>query len=216
MTQSDWKDIAGTFPSTISIVAALIAGCCLIAGFVLVYRRYGGKGRFGVKEAGNAQIETAADIAFIGQQGRFWIVELTAILNNKGPTQHKIHEFWFQLDAIDAGDPIDVSKKWGGQVNFGTEVAKASFIPRGYSYCVIGPSVSARYSYVARVPESASFLALRCWLNYGRGFSNWVDKTVQVPKTAARLDKRYDRMPFASGALQPDPSGSDAARTLAG
>jgi len=138
MTLSDWKDIAGNFQSAVAPPPnMLVAGLCvivLVAG-ILAYRRYR------AKESSYAHIETALEISFLGQHDSFWIVELKAILNNKGNVQRRIHKFRFDLNAIHADDPIDANTR--GQVNFTNEIAKGSFVPRGYAYCVIGPTVTA-------------------------------------------------------------------------
>ena len=207
MTLPDWKDIAGIFQSTATPPAVLVAGLCLavIVGGLLAYRRYR------AKQNSYAHIETSAEISFLGQQDNFWIVELRVILNNKGKAQHKIHKFRFDLNAIGADDPIDASKKGGGRVNFGNEIAKGSFVPRGYAYCVIGPAVTATYTYVARVPQWATFLMLHCRFDYNPGFSHWMEKAVQVPKSTALLDQRHDDAQFADSSLQPGrSSGANA------
>ena len=100
MTLADWKDITAIFQSTITPLA-------LIFGGIWAYRRYV------VEESNFSHIETSADVSFIGQQRDFWIVELVAILNNKGRVQHKIEKFTFDLNAIYSGEPIDVSDEWG-------------------------------------------------------------------------------------------------------
>lgn len=186
-------------------------GLAVIVGGIMAYRLV--SRRYGARESDRAHIESSAEISFIGQQDGFWIVELKAILKNNGTAQHKVHKFWFELNAISADDPIDVSKKWGGQVNFGNEVAKGSFIPRGYSYCVIGPSVTASYSYVARVPQWASFLILHCWFDYDPGFSHWLEKTVQVPASTAPREKRHQDAPFAAFSIQPGRSAGATSPT---
>jgi hypothetical protein len=208
MTLPDWKDIAGIFPSTAPPPPTmLVAGFCLlvIVGALLAYRRHR------AKQSSYADIETSAEISFLGQQDNFWIVELKAILNNKGKAQRKIHKFRFDLHAIDADDPIEASKKSGGRVNFANEIAKGSFVPRGYAYCVVGPSVKATYCYVARVPESATFLILHCRFDYNPSFSHSMEKAVQVPRSTALLDQRDDDAQFAGSSLQPGRSpGADA------
>lgn len=203
MTLPDWKDAIDVSRPFIAPLATFAAGFCLavMVGGILAYRL--ASRRYSVRESEQAHIETTAEISFIGRQDEFWIVELKAILSNKGKVQHKIQKFWFELDAIHADDPIDVSKKWGGQVNFGNQIAKGSFIPRGYSYCVVGPSVTATYTYVARVPEWATFLVLHCWFTYDPDFSNWIEKTVQVPTSTALPRTRDADAPFAASTIQP-------------
>jgi hypothetical protein len=203
MTPANWNTIAAIFPTADSTLAVPVAGVCLavLIGGLLAYRRYR------ARESTYAHIETSAEISFVGQQDNFWIVELKAILNNKGKVQRRIHGFRFNLNAIHADDAIDVSKKWGGQVNFANEIAKGSFVPPGYAYCVVGPSVTATYSYVARVPQWATFLVLHCWFDYNPGFSHWIEKAVQVPTSAARPDSRSEDSPFTTSSttssLQP-------------
>jgi hypothetical protein len=199
MTPPSWNPVGTILPITDSPLAVPVAGLCLAAIVVglLAYRRYR------AKESSYAHIETSAEILFIGQQDNFWIVELKAILNNKGKLQRRIHGFRFDLNAIHADDAIEVSKKWGGQVNFANEIAKGSFVPPGYAYCVVGPSVTATYSYVARVPHWATFLVLHCWFDYNPGFSHWFEKAVQVPPSTALVEKRYQDAPLVGNSIQP-------------
>ncbi|WP_426524157.1 hypothetical protein [Bradyrhizobium sp. McL0615] len=175
MLLADWKNLAAIFQSIVTPLALVIGGWW-------AYRRYI------VEESNFPHIETSAEISLIGQQGDFWIVELVAVLNNKGKVQHKIEKFAFDLNALYENDPIDVSKKWAGQINFPHEIAKGSFIPKSFQYFVVGPSVTARYSYIARVPASATYLILHCSFDYadGRGFSHTMEKTIQVPAHVAR------------------------------
>ena len=206
MRLSDWKDIAGNFQSVITpLPSELVAGLCvvLLVGAWLAYRRYR------AMESSYAHIETALDISFLGQQGSFWIVELKAILSNRGAVQRRIHKFRFDLNAIHADDPIDASTR--GQVNFTNEIAKGSFVPRGYAYCVVGPTVTATYTYVARVPEAATFLILHCWFDYNPGFSHLMKKAVQVPKSTALLERINAEAQFAESSIQPRVSAGSGA-----
>lgn len=169
-TLVELKDLAAIFQSVATPVA-------LIGGGIWAYHRY-------IVEAANyPHLETSAEIVFIGQQADFWIVELLAILENKGKVQHKIQKFGFDLNALYSGDKAQISKKWGGQVNFPHEVAKGSLIPRDFAYFVVGPGVRAKYSHIARVPKTATFVILHCWFEYSdnRGFSHTMEKTARVP-----------------------------------
>jgi hypothetical protein len=217
MTLPDWNDIARIFQSTVTPIAAApaalpVAGLCLaaIVGGLLAYR-WGYRTahrRYGTRESDYPQIESSMEISFIGQQDHYWIVELKAVLNNKGKVPHKVHKFRFDLDALYADDPVDVGKKWAGQVNFNNEIAKGSFIPKGYAYCVVGPSVASTYSYVARVPDWATFLIFHCWFDYGPGFSHWMRKAVQVPKSTTTLEKPDAAASFAGSSIQPGRSSA--------
>lgn len=216
MTLPDLKDFAEISRPMAAPLATFLAGFCLavIVGGLLAYRL--ASRRKDAKGSERADIQSSADVSFLGRQDGFWIVELKAVLTNKSRVQRKVEKFWFNLNAIHADDPIEVSKKWDGQVDFGNEVAKGSFVPKGYAYCVIGPSITATYSYVARVPEWATFLILHCWFDYDPGFSQWMEKAVQVP-TSTALPKAgygagYGKAQFASPALQPDSSSGAPTR----
>ncbi|MCA1432801.1 hypothetical protein I6F33_07400 [Bradyrhizobium sp. BRP20] len=158
------------------LIQHVITPGALIVGGIWAYRRYI------VEESNYPHIETSAEISFIGQQGDVWIVEVIAVLTNKGKVPHKVQKFGFDLAAIYADEIVDVSKKHDGQVNFPHRVAKASFLG-DFEYYTVGPSLVAKYSYVARVPKKATFLILHCSFNYadGRGFSHSMEKTVRVP-----------------------------------
>lgn len=169
-TLAHFKDLTASFQSLITPLGLVIAGAW-------AYRRYV------FEEARYPHIESSAEIKFVSQQGDFWICELKAILENKGRVQHKIESFHFDLNALYEGDAVLKSQKWGGQVHFPHEIAKGSFKPESFSYFVIGPGVTAKYSYVARVPKEATTLLLHCWFSYtdGRGYSHSMETSVATP-----------------------------------
>lgn len=174
-TVANFKDIASIFQSLVTPIGLIVAG-------VWAYRRYV------LEDSRYPHIETSAEIEFIGRQGNFWIVELRAILVNKGKVQHKIEKFGFDLNAIYGGSSVGTSDDWGGQVDFPHKEARGSFLPKSFKYFVIGPSVTAKYSHIAKVPKKASFLILHCWFDYcdDRGFSHSMEKTVAVPTWDSR------------------------------
>jgi hypothetical protein len=137
---TDIKDLAAAFQSIATPIGLLVAG-------IWAYRKYV------LEESKYPHIQTSADIKFISRQEGHWICELAAILENKGKVQHRIYDLEFDLNALFEDDAVQTSTEWGGQALFPHEIAKGSFKPRGFSYFVIGPGVTARYSYVARPKE---------------------------------------------------------------
>lgn len=170
LTLADLKDVT-------SIVQSFVTALALIIGGVWAYRRYV------VEENRFPHIETSAEINFVGLHGDYWIVELRAVLNNKGKVQHKIAKFGFDLNALFSGDNVDPSSEWGGQINFPHEIAKGSLLPRSLKNFVIGPGVTAKYSFVTRVPRHAAYVLLHCWFDYcdGRGYRHAMESTARVP-----------------------------------
>ena len=174
-TLANFKDLASIFQSLIAPFGIIVAG-------VWAYRRYV------LEDSKYPHIETSAEIDFIGRQQDFWIVELKAVLVNRGRVQHKIDRFGFDLNSIYGGTSVKTSDEWGGQLDFPHKEAGGSFIPESFKYFVIGPSVTAKYSYVTKVPKKASFLILHCWFDYcdDRGFSHSMEKTVAVPTLSSK------------------------------
>ena len=175
---SSWT--LGHLKDLASIVQSLITPLALIAGGIWAYRRYV------VEESRFPHIETSAEINFVGIHGDYWIVELRAILNNKGKVQHKIEKFGFDLNALFSDDRVSPSPSWGGQIDFPHEIACGSLLPESFLYFVIGPGVTAKYSFVTRVPKHATHVILHCWFDYcdRRGYSHTMESTARVPEQA--------------------------------
>jgi hypothetical protein len=169
-TLAHLKDLA-------SIIQSLVTAFALVIGGIWAYRRYV------LEENRFAHVETSAEINFVGLHGEYWIAELKAVLNNKGKVQHKIKNFGFDLNALFSGENVNLAPKWGGQVNFPHEIAKGSLLPKSFRYFVIGPGVTAKYSFVTRVPKHASHVILHCWFEYSdrRGYSHTMETTARVP-----------------------------------
>jgi hypothetical protein len=169
-TISQTKDLATIIQSIVTPVGLMIGG-------VWAYRRYV------LEESNYPHLQTSAEINFVGLQGDYWIVELVAIIENKGKVPQRIKTFEFDLNALFHDETATIGKNWEGQVNFGHKLAAASFIPESFRYFVVGPNVTSRYSHVTRVTKDASFLILHCRFDYwdARRFSHAMEKTSKVP-----------------------------------
>jgi hypothetical protein len=193
MSIEDWKNAAATLQSGVTAFA-------LIAGGIWAYWRYIRN------EERYPNIEFSADLNFIGRQSEWWIVEVIAIIDNKGKVQHRMSEFKFDLNALQYGDPVETSSQWGNQVDFVRPIAEGSFLPERFRFFFIDPGVKAKYSYIARVPSQVSFLILHCWFNYSdpRKLSHTAEKAVRVPReegtagTSAGTDEEVKESPVAN------------------
>jgi len=113
----------------------------LAAGGIWVYWRY-------IRQHEKyPHIESSAEVIIIGEQDDSWIVELAAILENKGKAPHNIKNFDFDLNALMENDRVEVSEKWGGQVHFPNSITKGSFIPERAKYFFIDPQVNSPLIY---------------------------------------------------------------------
>ena len=171
MTLENFNHLAGSIESLATVVA-------LIVGGYWTYSRF-------IKQRENfAFIEFTVDLNFIGKQGEWWIVELIAYLENKGKVQHRFQDLSFDLEALFVNDPVDVEARFGGQAFFPHPLSRGPWIPEGQYF--IEPGLRAKYSYVARVPDRASFLILHgrfTYLNQPAWHS--AERTAQVPTTSS-------------------------------
>ena len=171
MSSQDFSNIASGLESVATILALLIGGYWTFTRFIKQRENY-------------AFIEFAVDIEFIGQQGDFWIVELVAILENKGKVQHSFRKLSFDLALMNATDSVRPSDKYGGQTLFPHENRPTAWIPDGLYF--IEPGVKAKYSYLTQIPAQATFVMLHGQFTY-ENQSAWhtAEKTRSVPKNTS-------------------------------
>lgn len=169
MTLGEFSDLASAGASIATVIALMI-------GAYWTYIRF-------IKQREDfAFVEFTVDFCFLGKQGGWWIVELIANLENKGKVVHEFRDLSFDLAALFGGDPVVEEQRFGGQAFFPHVLARGPWPPEDEYY--IEPGTRARYSYVARVPEAASFLML-----HGKFTYTYLDKkhwhkgkrTVKVP-----------------------------------
>jgi hypothetical protein len=168
-TSETFKNIAAALQSIATVISFVIGGLWVYRKYILQQEMY-------------PNIELLADINRIGSQGDWWILELIATIENKGKVQHKMEEFRFDLNGLFEDDDVKTSEEWGGQVNFPRRLAEGSFLPLKYGFFFIDPGTKAKYSYIARVPKTATFAILHCWFKYAdqRGYGHTAEKTLDL------------------------------------
>lgn len=168
-----FEQFAGGIESIVTVLAVLF-------GAIWAYRR------FVLQEERHPYITFSADINFICRQGKYWIVELISIIENKGKVPHRFKVFDFDLYALLPEDEVEVSEKYGGQAYFPHEIAKGSWKPERFAYFFIAPGAMSKYSFITRVPEKATAIMLHSWFEYqdGRKAGHTAEKTVCLPDKA--------------------------------
>src|SRR5262245_41732546 len=117
VTGQDWVTWA-------SGVQSLVTAASLVIGGIWVYLRY-------VRQQERyPNLEFTADINFVGPQAGWWIVELVALVENKGKGQHRMNDLVFDLKALRPNDPLELNSIYGNQVDFLHLVAEGSFRPQ--------------------------------------------------------------------------------------
>jgi hypothetical protein len=167
MTFEEFNHLAGGVESVATVLA-------LAVGAYWTYIRF-------IKQRENyAFIEFTVDMYFVGRQDGKWIVELIAYLENKGKVQHQFSDLAFDFAALFRGDPVKSTQDFGGQALFPREISRRPWIPPGNYF--IEPGVRAKYSYVAHLPEEATYAMLHGHFTY-RNQPAWhtAERTLAVP-----------------------------------
>jgi hypothetical protein len=168
MNPENFNHVAGAIESLATAVA-------LGVGAYWTYTRF-------IKQREDfAFIEFTVDMDFVGRQDGSWIVELVAYLENKGKVQHRFSDLSFDLAALFRHDQLRSNNElYGGQAIFPHEIARRPWIPAGNYF--IEPGLKNKHSYVARVPEEATFLMLHGRFTYeNQPASHTAERTLAVP-----------------------------------
>jgi len=169
MTLSDYNELASTIQAIFTSLSIVIGGSWVFYRFVLQQERY-------------PNINFTTDINIIGEQGAYWIVELTATIDNKGKAQHKMSKIGFDLNALFDDDPVLSDEKWGGQIDFPHRLIWGSYLPKHQAYFFVDPGTQAKYSFLTKVPLNSSYLILHSNFIYSnrKNKMHTAEKTIKV------------------------------------
>ena len=170
MTIEEFEKLAGAIASIVTAFSIIVAGWWAYNRFIRQQENY-------------PNLQFVADINLVGTQNEEWLVELIAIVENRGKVQHKMSDFTFVLDAIYQNDQLIISENWRGQVDFPHAIARGSFLPDTMQFFFIDPGVTAKYSYVTKLPRDATFAILHCNFTYAdkRKYRHTAERTVKIP-----------------------------------
>jgi hypothetical protein len=144
----DWVHVANGIESIIKAAAIVTGGFWVLWKFVL-------QGEY------QRRISFQVDVQFIGKHTDFWLVELIALVENKGLVSHTIRKFDFDLRQLTVKDVI---QDGGEEINWQTcsphKLKEGSWIPRGWKSTFVRPGVTNRYNYITTVPREATYVLL--------------------------------------------------------
>ena len=171
MNPEDFDHITSAIQAIITSGSIIIAGIWAYRKFILQQEKY-------------PNIIFNTDINFIGKQNNEWLIEVVANIENKGKAQHKMKNFNFDINALFASDELVLLDKWGGQVNFPNQIINGSFLPSNMGFFFVDPGTTAKYSFIAKIPSSATFVILHSYFDYydERKYIHSSERTVKVPK----------------------------------
>jgi hypothetical protein len=165
MTIGEFRDLAQAVNAIVSSLTVIIGGSWAYWKFVIQKER-----------EPRAEFDLSAE--FIGHQNGKWVIEVSALLTNKGKVRHLIREPTINIRYITAADSVVESDDPAlfGQVTFPHSIGRRKASWEGF----LDPGLEFRNSYVAYVPMDATFVLLLCKFEYGRG--KWpTQRVLKVP-----------------------------------
>jgi len=170
ISASEFRDWFSALQSLATIASFLVAGYWAWSRFLREDERY-------------PRLQSSAEIKFIGKHGDDYVVEIVAVLENKGRVIYMLKKLDFDLKAILAGNPVTTGTQYGGQADFAHLVAKGSFLTARVKWCYVSPGVTNRYSWIAKVPGNARMLSLHCAFHCGDRSENdhTMEATLAIP-----------------------------------
>jgi hypothetical protein len=159
------------FGTWLSIIQATINVLALIVAGAWAYARR-------VREP---RAEFKIDLDFVGKQDKYWLVEASAYVENKGLVRYSIRDMRIRLRYLTKEDKVEE----GGeairhQILFPHSIDVDGFKRYMEKQTYVNPNLQYRYSYITRVPQEATFVLVHCKLKYWKTFST-TQKLFRVP-----------------------------------
>lgn len=113
------------------------------------------------------RIDFTVEVRFVSVQGEDWLVEVAAMLDNRGLVRHTTSELTFELRCIYPEDELSIGgADINGQIRIPHVLATGSWLPSTWAATLIEPGLTTRYSYVTRVPRRATAVLLHGAFRY--------------------------------------------------
>jgi hypothetical protein len=123
--------------------------------------------KFVQRREAKAKIQFDVDLSVVGRADGKLIVELVAIVENKGLVRHAVSDFIFKLFYLPKGAQIrDGDKRIKHQIHFESVVKDRSWVKEDTVYTFVDPGVVQRYRYVTHIPGDAAFALLYAEFKY--------------------------------------------------
>jgi hypothetical protein len=177
---SSFNDIAVGISACITGIGVLVGGGWAFWRFALGRERY-------------PKIQFNLDLRVVSHGHDHLVVEVVAIVENKGLVRHWLHGFEFDLLYLPNGAPIVVGNFVNGkdvinsQVRFEPIIKEMSWIPKDWNSTFIDAKVEQRYTYIAQAPKNASMLLVRARFKYPDKASalHTAQKVISVSQSSA-------------------------------
>lgn len=122
--------------------------------------------KFILKREAYPKIEFDVELLVIGHQDHKTLIEIAAVVANKGSVRHWLYDFQFDLFVLSRDDKILMGgDKINQQVFFNAAFKDKYWVP-GWEGTFIDSGVSQRYSYIASIPDTTAFVLIKSRFRY--------------------------------------------------
>jgi hypothetical protein len=123
--------------------------------------------RFILQREAHSKIQFNLDLRVLGIQKDKYIVEIIAIVENKGLVRHYINDFRFDLLYLSKEHKvIEGDRKINRQVQFIKLINKRYWIPPDWYYSFIDPGITQNYTYVTHLPIESRYALIYALFKY--------------------------------------------------
>jgi hypothetical protein len=146
LTLEQAKTISAIAQSACTVMAVLVGGIWAIW-------------RYALKREAQPKIEFALELQPLGAIAEERLVNVIAVITNRGSVRHYLSDFWFDLRPLHESDPVIIGgPEIDGQVKFGRSERKRYWIRPSGKRFFIDPGVTQRYIHVTAIPLAARFV----------------------------------------------------------
>ncbi len=175
------KDNSEILKNILTSIAILIGGGWTFWRFILL-------------REGNSKIQFNVDLKVIGVHKDKYIVEVIAVVENKGNVRHYVNDFCFDLLYLsDKNDVVEGDERINKQVLFEKTLSKRYWIPPDWYYSFIDAGVIQNYTYTTFLPLDSKFALVFAQFKYPDRKSGFhtSQKTFAIPKSTTRENSDY-------------------------
>ena len=160
----------------VDIGSKVIAFATLVAGTVW------GISKYVRRDEHFPRIAFEVTARFVGQHGGRVLVEVLAVLENKGVVPVKIKDLQFKLRGVLEDDVLqDGDESIRGQTRIPHELGAGTFVPEHWDYTFIYPGVETEYNYITTLDADVRFVRVEGSFSYDReGASHHAAKLLRV------------------------------------
>lgn len=167
-----------------------VTGIGSISGSIWAFRKWW------VRDEHFPRVAFDLKVNFIDEVDSQHIVEVIAILENKGVVPLRICNFTCDIRGIKEGEKLQMGgEAIRNQLNFNVPLRSGWFIPTGWKYSFVYPSVKTDYNFVTTVASDTRYALVKCTFEYyrhlkifGNNRSHHATVVLKIPNNSSKRD----------------------------